>query len=117
MANLNELFQSADWKTEKHSPVIEITGTNPVTVEVSVGKEIAHPNTDEHHIRWIQLLFHPDGEKFPVEIGKLEFNSHGAVTTEPKGTFTVKTDKPGTLISLSFCNIHGFWKSEKKLEI
>lgn len=117
MVDLNNLYQSADWKTEKHAPVIEITSKDPITVHVSVGKEIAHPNTDEHHIRWIQLLFQPDGEKFPVEIGKLEFNSHGAVTTVPKGIFSVKTEKPGMLIAFSFCNIHGFWKNEIKLEI
>jgi superoxide reductase len=26
-------------------------------------------------------------------------------------TVTLKTDKPGTLQALSFCNIHGLWES------
>ena len=118
MVDLNEFFQSADWKKEKHAPVIEVKSKDPVVVEVSVGKEIEHPNTVEHHIRWIQLLFHPEGEKFPVEIGRIDFNSHGdAGKTEPKGYFSIKTDKPGTLIAFSFCNIHGFWKNEVALNL
>ncbi len=118
MVDLNEFFQAADWKKEKHAPVIEVKSKDPVVVEVSVGKEIEHPNTVEHHIRWIQLLFHPEGEKFPVEIGRIDFNSHGdAGKTEPKGYFSIKTDKPGTLIAFSFCNIHGFWKNEEPLTL
>jgi superoxide reductase len=31
-------------------------------VTVTLGKEIAHPNTTEHHIRWIQLYFKPDDD-------------------------------------------------------
>ena len=43
---LGELFQSADWKQEKHSPVIEVEKIEGlVKVRVSVGKEIPHPNT------------------------------------------------------------------------
>ena len=51
--DFNELFQSADWKTEKHSPVIEIKEKEDkdfVFVKVLVGKEIAHPNQTNHHI-------------------------------------------------------------------
>ena len=36
------------------------------TVTVSVGKEIPHPNTTEHHIRWIKLFFKGEGENFPL---------------------------------------------------
>ena len=100
--DLNELFQSADWKKEKHAPVIETKKVDDgILIKVGVGKEIAHPNTEEHHIRWIQVLFHPDGEKFPVEIGKLEFNSHGDVKTQPKGKFLMETEKSGTIIAFS----------------
>jgi superoxide reductase len=37
-------------------------------VKVCVGKEIAHPNTGEHHIAWVDLYFHPEGEKFPHQV-------------------------------------------------
>jgi len=124
------LFKTADWKTEKHVPVIEILGEakkgGPITVRVSVGKEIPHPNTTEHHIRWIRLIFWPGGSNFPYDIGFVEFNSHGESTqgpntsgvyTEPTATFTFRTEKPGRLIAFSYCNIHGLWSSEKELKL
>lgn len=57
---LSERIQSADWKTEKHVPVIEcpdrVKADELFEVKVSLGKEIAHPNTTEHHIRWIKIF-------------------------------------------------------------
>ena len=81
MKKIGELFQEADWKLEKHVPVIEcvdavIAGEN-VEVRVTVGKEIPHPNTTEHHIGWIAVFFHPEGEKFPYQLGRYEFTAHG----------------------------------------
>jgi superoxide reductase len=130
MANLSELYQQGDWKSEKHSPVID--GPDSVTkgeftkYTFSVGKEVAHPNKTEHHIRWIDVYFYPDGEKFPIHVGKTEFNAHGASTngadTSSVYTFhgadmSFKTDKPGTLIASSYCNIHGLWESSKKISV
>jgi len=122
---MNEIYQTADWKKEKHTPVIEVdNGDEEISVKVSVGKEIAHPNTTAHHIRWITLYFHPEGEKFPYEVGKVEFNAHGAsvkgadssdVYTHPASHFVLKTDKSGTLLATSFCNIHGLWRSSKEI--
>lgn len=121
---MSELFQKADWKSEKHVPVIELVdGKN---VKVSVGKEIAHPNTTAHHIRWIQLLFHPEGAKFPIEIGKADFTAHGAsadgpdkstVYCDPVAWFQLKTEKPGKLIAHSYCNIHGLWMNTLDLKL
>ncbi|MCA1961456.1 MAG: hypothetical protein LDL33_11745 [Desulfomonile sp.] len=81
MAAVGELYQSADWKVEKHVPVIKCPDAVQVDqlfqVKVSVGKEIAHPNTTEHHIRWIQLFFKPDVDKFSYQVGNFEFTAHG----------------------------------------
>ena len=56
MAELKELLQSADWKKEKHVPVIDapdsVKKSEFFKVTLTVGKEIAHPNTTAHHIRW-----------------------------------------------------------------
>ena len=53
MEKIGELHQSADWKTEKHVPVIEcpdeVTADEVFDVKVTPGKEVAHPNTTEHH--------------------------------------------------------------------
>jgi superoxide reductase len=128
--DFNKMFQSADWKQEKHVPVIEIMGTakkgESIMVHAMVGKEIAHPNTTEHHIRWIDLYFLPEGEKFPYQIGKSEFNAHGesvqganssTVYADPKTSFAFKTEKSGTIIAFSYCNIHGLWKNEMELKL
>ena len=41
-----------------------ITAGEAFEVKVSLGKEIAHPNTTEHHIAWISLFFNPEGDNF-----------------------------------------------------
>ncbi len=127
---MEDIYQTDDWKTEKHVPVIEIKGDaekdEEIKVMLSVGKEIAHPNTTEHHIEWIELFFLPEGEKFPYEIGRFEFKAHGASTegpnastvyTSPKVKTVLKTGKAGKLIANSYCNIHGLWTNEKELKI
>ena len=114
-------IQTADWKGEKHVPVIVIKKVEDghVKVIVKVGKEIAHPNTQEHHIKWIDLFLWPEGEKFPVEIGYVSFDSHGESTvySEPVAKFVFKTEKSGTLMATSLCNLHGLWKHEMELKL
>ncbi len=130
MKDLGELLKSADWKAEKHVPVIECPDSaaagQAVKVVATVGKEIAHPNTTAHHISWIELYFLPDGGQFPYQIGKAEFSAHGAsaegadtsgVYTDPSVTVSFKTQKPGTIMALSYCNIHGLWKNARELKI
>jgi superoxide reductase len=127
---IGELYQSADWKKEKHVPVIKSPETvkagEIVEVKVTVGEEVAHPNTTAHHIRWIDLYFQPEGVKFPYQIGKIEFTAHGASTegedtstiyTHHRGTINFKTGKSGTLYAASFCNIHGLWESSRKIKV
>jgi superoxide reductase len=128
--NIGELFQSADWKTEKHVPVIEcddsVSGGEMFDVKVSLGKEVAHPNTTEHHIRWIRMYFKPEGDKFVYEVGSFEFTAHGEsvqganegpVYTNHSVTFSMKTDKPGTLLAAAYCNIHGLWENSKEISL
>ena len=73
MAKLTELVHEANWKEEKHVPVIEcpdqVKNGELFHIKTSIGKEIAHPNTTEHHIRWISLYFHADADKFPFQVG------------------------------------------------
>jgi superoxide reductase len=122
-----ELLQKADWKSEKHVPVIEISKKGEkVNVKVSVGKEIPHPNKTEHHIAWIEVYFHPEGSKFPYVVGKVDFAAHGAsvdgpdtstVYTEPDVNLSFKTGKPGTIYAFSYCNIHGLWVNQESLKL
>lgn len=96
----------------------------PVTVQV--GKEIAHPNTTERHIRWIRLYSLPEGSPFAYEIGSYEFRTHGESTGGPntstvytnhKLTTEFRTEIPGTLYATAFCNIHGLWESQKAIAV
>lgn len=130
MAEIGGLYQTADWKSEKHVPVIECPDTVAADqlfdVKVSLGKEVAHPNTTEHHIRWIQLYFKPEGDKFAYQVGSYEFCAHGEsaegadkgpVVTNHAATASLKIKKSGTLYATALCNIHGLWENAKTLSL
>ena len=127
---MGELFQTGDWKSEKHVPAIEcpdsVKSDEPFDIAVSIGKEIGHPNTTEHHIRWIRVYFKPEGDKFAYEVGSYEFTAHGEcaegankgpVYTEPSVKARLKVNKPGTLLASIYCNIHGLWENEAQIKI
>ena len=127
--SIGQYVKSADFKTEKHVPVIELPSSvkagEPFVVTVSVGAEIAHPNTTEHFINWIALYFKPEGAAPVTQLAKFEFVAHGesakganqgAAHTEPFGTAKIKLAEPGTLIATSYCNIHGLWESSKDVK-
>lgn len=130
LAGVGDLYKTEDWRIEKHVPAIicpDVFGAGETTaVTVSVGEEIPHPNTTNHHIRWIRLYFMPEGGSFAYEIGHFEFNAHGASTegpdtstlyTRPRVTVEFRTEVPGTLYATTFCNIHGLWESSKGIGI
>ncbi len=121
-------LQTADWKSEKHVPVIECPDTvkpnELFEVKVGVGKAQDHPNVTEHHIAWIRVFFRPDGDKYAYDVGYFAFNAHGAavagankgpVYTHYQASFKMKVTAGGTLHAVSCCNIHGLWESERKL--
>ncbi|MDR3433252.1 MAG: class II SORL domain-containing protein [Rouxiella aceris] len=125
-----EIIQSADWKAEKHVPVLDapdsVKAGEKFTVQAMVGKEIAHPNTTEHHIRWIRIYFKPDGGKFAYDVAFAEFSAHGEavegpnkgpVYTEPSLQAALKLSTSGTLLAVSYCNIHGLWEFAKPIKV
>ncbi len=127
---LGDQVQSADWKTEKHVPTIDcpdaVRAGEVFEVKVGLGVEVDHPNTTEHHIRWIQLFFHPEGDKFSYQVGNFEFTAHGeSVQGANEGpAYThhavvayLKVNKPGTLYALALCNIHGLWESSREIKL
>jgi superoxide reductase len=130
MKQFGELLQSADWKIEKHVPVIEcgdkVKASEFFPVKVTLGKEIAHPNTTEHHIRWISVYFQPEGERFPYQIGHFEFAAHGesvegpnkgSIYTQHEVSLSMKTGKAGVIYATALCNIHGLWQSSKEIKV
>lgn len=126
---LGQYVKSADFKTEKHVPVIELSESvnagEKVQIKLTVGEDIPHPNTVEHHIAWIKLYYIAEGMKLPYEVGKVTFAAHGdgakanegPVKAESEGVITATFQKSGKLIAVSYCNIHGLWESEKELKV
>ncbi len=122
-SKIGDKVQSADWKSEKHVPAItgpdSVKAGEWVKLNVRVGKEIAHPNTVEHHIRWIQVYYTPEGGKFTFDLGRATFNSHGEgpIVTGSNADFHFTASASGTINAVSHCNIHGLWESSKKLTV
>ncbi len=130
MAKMGDLFKQADWKAEKHVPVIEcpdaVKADQVFEVKLGVGVEIAHPNTTEHHIRWVRLYFVPEGGGPAFDVASIEFTAHGEsgaganqgpVYTHHQGSAHLKLQKGGTLHAASYCNIHGLWESSKAIRV
>ena len=125
-----DVVKTDDWKNEKHVPVIEcpdqVKADEIFEVKVSIGKEVAHPNTTEHHISWIHVFFMPEGGKFPFQVAAVEFCAHGESTEGPNtgpvythhgATVKMKINKPGTILAGSLCNIHGLWENSKAIKV
>lgn len=126
---LGEVLRSGDWKSEKHVPVIDapdsIKADQAFDIGLSIGDGDPHPNTTEHHIRWIKLLFQPK-EGFTFELADIQFTGHGEglqganegpVYTDPFSKVRVRIKQSGTLIALSYCNIHGLWENSQVITV
>ncbi len=119
---LSSYVKTADWKSEKHVPVMALAESvkagEAFEVEVAVGKEIPHPNTVEHHIMWIALHFVPEGSPVSIELGRMDFSAHGPIAaTESVAKFRVSVAKPGTLYATAYCNLHGLWSSSAQVQL
>ena len=128
MSKFGDFIKADDFKSEKHVPVIElpdnVNAGEEFDIKVTVGKEIGHPNLTEHFIGWIELYYNSSNEKAVYNLGRSEFHSHGEsikganqgpAHTSPTATFSVKLEGAGTLVAVSYCNIHGVWESSKEI--
>jgi superoxide reductase len=98
---------------EKHVPVIELVscqecGNN--AVKITVGKEVPHPNTIEHHIKWIALFGVKDGQA--VHIATFDL---GPTYGVPTVVTHANLEGISELIALEYCNLHGLWEGSLKL--
>jgi superoxide reductase len=92
--------QTADWKNEKHVPVIEKDGE---TIKVKVGST-PHPMTEEHHIEWIEIS---------SDAGRV-YRKYLEPGSEPGTHFLVCEECSGGLKAREYCNIHNLWSSDKE---
>ena len=86
--------KTADFKTEKHVPILSESGSG---VKIVVGST-AHPMTEEHYIEWIEVINGDYVNRKYLKPGDA-----------PEAEFYVPK-QPG-LIVRSYCNIHGLWKA------
>ena len=103
---------------EKHVPHIEapdkVKAGESFRVTVLVGKEVPHPNTIEHHIKWIQVYAKQEGARPVVHVGTFDL---GPTYAAPKVTFPVMLKKSATLYALGYCNVHGVWDNSVSVEV
>lgn len=118
MKRLGEMIIPPDREgKEKHVPVIEtpkeVKKGEWFDLKVTVGKEVPHPNTVEHHIKWVKVFV---DEGAGINVANFEF---GPTYAEPIVTFKMKLEEAGkrTLLALSYCNIHGLWDNGVEIEV
>ena len=104
---------------EKHVPIIrfpeKVKANEEFEVTINVGEKVLHPNTIEHHIKWVQVFAIIEERQFnPVHIATFDLEP---TVAEPKIKFKMKLDKSSTLIALEYCNLHGVWENSVKIEI
>lgn len=105
------LVKSADKEgKEKHVPTIELgsghDGAHENIVRVTVGKEVSHPNTIEHHIVWVSLYGIKKETNQVIYLGREDFTP---VYTEPTAKFKVRLHEFSEIVAFGYCNIHGVW--------
>ncbi len=103
-------------KRESHTPKIEapaqVKPDEQFSLKVTVGP---HPNTVEHSIRWIMVMFEEEGRAFnPVYLGKASLNP---VTTQPEMILSVKLQKGGVIHAVEYCNLHGLWSGKMAIKV
>ena len=103
---------------EKHVPHIQapqqVNAEEAFEMTVVVGKEVPHPNTVEHHIKWIQIFVKEDGPRPAVHAATFDL---GPTYASPKITFPLILKKSSTVYALEYCNVHGIWENSLKIEV
>ena len=130
ISKLGPLFQIEEGRRERHIPVIDCPDTvaagRPFVINVTIGREVDHPNTTDHHIKWVQVFFRPENDKFSYEIAHCDFAAHGdcaagigkgPVVTDHRVSVVVSVNGRGRIYALSLCSIHGLWENGKDLQV
>jgi len=102
---------------EKHVPVIKAPAKakagEAFDVTVIVGESVPHPNTLEHHIKWIQVYAKLE-KGMVIHLGTFDF---GPTYAEPRVTFPVKLNESAIIYALEYCNIHGVWENSVSVKV
>jgi len=89
---------------KKHTPHIEVSSDGDViTITVTVGHIISHPNQPDHYIQWIEV------QVSGSTIARFDLSP---VATAPRVSVGLNL-APGTKVRvIEHCNLHGLWASE-----
>jgi len=90
--------QTADWKNEKHVPVVEKDGE---TIKVTVGST-PHPMEEEHYIEWIEIS---------SDAGRV-YRKYLKPGNEPGTHFLICDECSDGVKAREFCNVHDLWSTE-----
>lgn len=97
-------YAGADDFTKKHTPVISaVREGEKVTVTIEVGKEIAHPNGNDHYITCIELY----SEMAPI--ARFDFLPGVA---DPKVSVVCTLPEGAMVTATEHCNLHGIFAFE-----
>jgi superoxide reductase len=103
---------------EKHVPQVhapeKVKAGEWFEVTIIVGEEVPHPNTPEHHITWISAFYKEDGPRPIYEVAQF---IPAPVSGDSRFSFRMKIDRPGQIVALEHCNIHGLWDNSRRLEV
>jgi len=86
--------KTADFKNEKHVPIIEKTDNG---IKVTVGSTL-HPMAEDHYIEWIEVINGDYIQRKYLKPGD-----------EPVAEFYVPYND--NLVAREYCNKHGLWKT------
>jgi superoxide reductase len=101
---------------EKHVPTITIDKGHKEgkdIVRVVVGHEVEHPNTEAHHIAWIELYGVKKGDDQVINLGRAEW---APVYSNPNVRFQInQIGEFKSFNALAYCNIHGLWSNSLEI--
>ncbi|MDA3800006.1 MAG: desulfoferrodoxin [Kiritimatiellae bacterium] len=86
--------KTEDATTEKHVPYVQAIGND---TKVTIGENAAHPMTDEHFIKFIEI-------RTADKVGRAELKPGD----DPEAIFHIKKDE--IIEAYEYCNVHGLWK-------
>lgn len=96
---------------QKHAPVLllpeKIKAGEAFELTVTVG-EVLHPMSPAHYIQYVEVLAGNE------PAGRVEF---APGFNQPKATFSLRLDRPVTLVVREYCNLHGLWESRQELTL
>ncbi|NLO89223.1 MAG: hypothetical protein GX088_02690 [Clostridia bacterium] len=113
----NFFLTEKDEYNEKHAPVIycpeKVSPGKLFEIKITIGEKVPHPNTWEHHIKWIQVFVKEENAE-PVHVMTYDM---GPTIAEPHVTFSLRLQRSVKVYVIAYCNIHGLWEATSSITV